>query len=588
MSRRSAVLLKTTVRMLVIASFFLLTTMPPLATVDAASASLKSSNTNNSKYNSMPFSSSPEEPNPYKATQEQPSSSQQEERGLFTKLYNYFVDFSWTKFQTDMSATIRTAVTRCHVFLNDNNGSGMMVLPTITTTDYVTIFMDHDFTIFIMDQWQETWNDMMMVLPTTTDDWIILMNQWQETLEQGYYRLVQTTMTTMAAIHRAVSAVVQEVVQTKTATMAVIDRTVTSVAQEASRLLLQEQRLDPPQVQPSPSPLPQDARSNPKVKDNITKKPIMKTTKKIDPATHKKQHAASSTAATNDDVRTDNGAKQTKDAPTKKDAVPAKKDVPTKKEAPATDDDDSAAAKAARLLLAQQQKVHVRQILDAVQRGGKDVHYRVLGLHSSPATATPKQIKKAFYKRSLQVHPDKNPVPGAIEAMRAVNAAYDTLTGVKEPKPARDDERTGDEKRTEEEELAEAILFAFAAALFALLVGFVLYELAIVAFLFIDKVIESFFMWWCCAPRRKGRKVPKMADRPRILRRRRNGEGPTNTNDLLADVKARRAARRLRANAVSTTTRDTMPPRRRHHQRDGSGRSSLEFARDGRARDKRS
>jgi DnaJ domain len=72
------------------------------------------------------------------------------------------------------------------------------------------------------------------------------------------------------------------------------------------------------------------------------------------------------------------------------------------------------------------QETNVKQVLDAVKRGGWYVHYHVLGIDSW--NATPDQIKKAFNKRALWVHPDLNTAHGSHEAMRAVNAAHQALS----------------------------------------------------------------------------------------------------------------------------------------------------------------
>lgn len=66
----------------------------------------------------------------------------------------------------------------------------------------------------------------------------------------------------------------------------------------------------------------------------------------------------------------------------------------------------------------------VEQILKA-KEGGRGAHYRVLGLERD---ATESQIKKAYRKISLKVHPDKNAAPHSDEAFKAVGLAYATLS----------------------------------------------------------------------------------------------------------------------------------------------------------------
>lgn len=66
----------------------------------------------------------------------------------------------------------------------------------------------------------------------------------------------------------------------------------------------------------------------------------------------------------------------------------------------------------------------VNRVLHAKQ-GGRGGHYRVLQV---PEDATEAQIKTAYRKLSLKVHPDKNAAPQAAEAFKAVGLAYATLS----------------------------------------------------------------------------------------------------------------------------------------------------------------
>jgi hypothetical protein len=66
----------------------------------------------------------------------------------------------------------------------------------------------------------------------------------------------------------------------------------------------------------------------------------------------------------------------------------------------------------------------VSQVLKA-KEGGRGAHYRVLGVNQDASEA---QIKKAYRKLSLKVHPDKNAAPHADEAFKAVGLAYATLS----------------------------------------------------------------------------------------------------------------------------------------------------------------
>jgi len=55
----------------------------------------------------------------------------------------------------------------------------------------------------------------------------------------------------------------------------------------------------------------------------------------------------------------------------------------------------------------------VRRILSASK--GRDAHYKVLGLERGASSS---EIKKAYRKTSLKVHPDKNPAEGSDEVRR--------------------------------------------------------------------------------------------------------------------------------------------------------------------------
>jgi DnaJ family protein B protein 12 len=81
----------------------------------------------------------------------------------------------------------------------------------------------------------------------------------------------------------------------------------------------------------------------------------------------------------------------------------------------------------------------VETILRAKEAGGRGAHYRVLGI---PTTATEADIKKAYRKIAVKVHPDKNSAPKAEEAFKAVGLAYATLS---DPQKKTIYDRYGDE-----------------------------------------------------------------------------------------------------------------------------------------------
>ncbi|GAX15361.1 DnaJ homolog subfamily B member 12 [Fistulifera solaris] len=73
------------------------------------------------------------------------------------------------------------------------------------------------------------------------------------------------------------------------------------------------------------------------------------------------------------------------------------------------------------------------------KEGGRGAHYRVLKLSQGCSEA---EIKKAYRKLSLKVHPDKNSAPNADEAFKAVGLAYATLS---DPQKRTIYDRYGDE-----------------------------------------------------------------------------------------------------------------------------------------------
>jgi DnaJ family protein C protein 8 len=66
--------------------------------------------------------------------------------------------------------------------------------------------------------------------------------------------------------------------------------------------------------------------------------------------------------------------------------------------------------------------------VDRVLRAFHRNPYDVLDL---PAFAPTPDVKKTFRRKSLQIHPDKNPHPRATEAFKALNNAQDDLLGAK-------------------------------------------------------------------------------------------------------------------------------------------------------------
>jgi DnaJ homolog subfamily B member 12 len=66
-----------------------------------------------------------------------------------------------------------------------------------------------------------------------------------------------------------------------------------------------------------------------------------------------------------------------------------------------------------------------QRVLRNKAQGGRGAHYRVLQLDRNCSEA---DIKKAYRKLALKLHPDKNAAPHAAEAFKAVGLAYATLS----------------------------------------------------------------------------------------------------------------------------------------------------------------
>ena len=97
--------------------------------------------------------------------------------------------------------------------------------------------------------------------------------------------------------------------------------------------------------------------------------------------------------------------------------------APSPASAPAPSTTTSAPASGGRAFTSEMEGT-VDRILKA-KEGGRGAHYRVLGIDPK---ATEKDIKKAYRKTAIKVHPDKNSAPNSDEAFKAVGLAYATLS----------------------------------------------------------------------------------------------------------------------------------------------------------------
>jgi hypothetical protein len=86
----------------------------------------------------------------------------------------------------------------------------------------------------------------------------------------------------------------------------------------------------------------------------------------------------------------------------------------------------------------------VKKILAVAKRG----HYDVLGV---PKAASDAEIKKAYRKLALKLHPDKNAAPGADNAFKAVGLAYAVLS---DPAKKSNYDQYGDDDPTNDGEAA--------------------------------------------------------------------------------------------------------------------------------------
>lgn len=101
------------------------------------------------------------------------------------------------------------------------------------------------------------------------------------------------------------------------------------------------------------------------------------------------------------------------------DSLNGQDDGPRRRVSPAGQSASSASAASSSVAYTEEQVVVVREI-----KRKKD-YYEILGLEK---TCSVEDVKKAYRKLSLKVHPDKNKAPGAEEAFKIVSRAFQCLS----------------------------------------------------------------------------------------------------------------------------------------------------------------